>query len=336
MGNRVLTQDEVDALLKGVADEDIPVGAHPASEAKGVNAVDLTRCEQAATPRMSVMNLIYSRFCRELGATLSKLLSRDISIEIESSRVMRFGDFRKTIKVPGASLHILLMKPHMKRALVSLEGNFVFTYIDCLFGGKGEESTKLEGRDFSPIENRMIRRIINMILEKAESAWKIVDPAEFEYEGYESDPNLITSISPDELILNTKFQVDFLGQSKGYFVLCVSSYMIETVKQGMERRSKELNIHVDREGTRLIRRYIMESNVGLTVELGRTVIKVRDLLKLKVGDVIPLNKELGEELSVMIRGVPKLHCFPGISRGKRAVQITSAIKQDGERAYGRK
>lgn len=238
-------------------------------------------------------------------------------------QMMKFGEFIKTLPVPS-SLHVLKMEPLRGHAILVLESKLVFTLLDLFFGGSGKTAFRIEGRDFTAIESRLIQKLVGMILADLEKAWNAVHALTFQYVRSEINPQFVSIVPPSDLVLTIPFGVE-LDQFTGAITLCIPYSTIEPIKVKLYSGYQSDQLEVDRNWIKRFLERLKTSEVEVKVELGRSRLMVQDLLRLKVGDVLPLEKEVTEPLAVQIQGVPKFLGKPGVCGGNRAIQIEQKI-----------
>jgi flagellar motor switch protein FliM len=185
---QVLSQDEIDALLKGMSGGEIETETETAAEEEeGIISYDLTNQEKIIRGRMPTLEIINQRFCRLFRSSLSSMLRKVADISALSVDTIKFGEFLKSLPVP-ASLHLFRMEPLKGYSLITIESKLVFALIDIFFGGDGTSTLKVEGRDFTPIEDRMIKRVVVNALKDYTESWKPVHAINFEYSRSEMNP----------------------------------------------------------------------------------------------------------------------------------------------------
>ncbi|HBK81593.1 MAG TPA: flagellar motor switch protein FliM, partial [Nitrospinae bacterium] len=210
--NQVLSQDEVDALLQGVADDesDSPLGGADEEESSGGGGIvsyDLTSQERIIRGRMPTLEIIHQRFSRAFRGAISAMLRRVVDVAIVSTDMIKFGEFLKTMPVP-TSLHIYKMEPLRGFALVVLEMKLVLALVDVLFGGTARTQVKVEGRDFTPIETYIIKRVVLKLLDDLQTAWRPVHELNIEYSRSEVNPQFAGIVPPSDLVVVVNFEME--------------------------------------------------------------------------------------------------------------------------------
>ncbi|MBC7357723.1 flagellar motor switch protein FliM [Desulfacinum infernum DSM 9756] len=322
----VLSQDEVDALLKGLDGGEIETetdAAQPDDGQKGIRPYDLTSQDRIIRGRMPTLEIINDRFARVHRITLSGALRKVVDITVTQKEMIKFGDFIRTLPVP-TSLHVLKMEPLRGHVLLVVESRLIFNLVDCFFGGTGRSSFKIEGRDFTSIEQRVINKVVRMALKDLEEAWNPVTSIAFRFVRSEVNPQFATIVPPTELVIVVHYELE-MDSLMGKIILCLPYSTIEPIRSKLSASYQSDQLEVDFSWTRRFIRRLREVQVSLTVELGRTQIKGQDLLRLEKGDVILLDQDVSHPLLVTVEGVPKYRAEAGIHKGNQAVKIVELI-----------
>ena len=319
MSQDFLSQEEVDALLKGVTGETDEAPAE--EEAGGVKSYDLGRQERIVRGRMPTMELINERFARYLRIGLFNFMHRSTEISVGPVRVQKYSDFIRNLVVP-TNLNLVQMKPLRGTGLVVLDPNLVFLIVNNMFGSDGRFHTRVEGRDFTPTEQRIIIGILNVVFAEYAKAWKPVYEVEFEYVRSEMNTQFANIATPSEIVVAFTFTIELSGNSAEMH-LCLPYSMIEPIRDVLYSTMHSEQAGSDQRWTGMLRRQLLAAEVELTAPLGGTQIKLGEVAKLKVGDVVPFDLE--DLLSVKVDGVPLLECRYGINNGQYALKIENFV-----------
>ncbi|NLI81077.1 MAG: flagellar motor switch protein FliM [Deltaproteobacteria bacterium] len=323
---KILSQDEVDALLRGLSDGQIEPEKEEQIETEGVRVYDLTSQDRIVRGRMPTLEIINDRFARLHRVTLSGALRRVIDITVTQTGMIKFGEFIRTLPVP-TSLNILKMEPLRGHALLVVESRLIFNLLDCFFGGTGKSSYKIEGRDFTSIEQRVIAKLVQATLKDLDAAWKPITPISFQTIRSEVNPQFATIVPPSDLVLTIHYEME-MDRLIGKMILCLPYSTIEPIRQKLYASFQSDQLEVDVEWLARLKRRLHEIQVELLVELGRSTITGRDLMNLEVGDVIMLDQEVSDPLVVRVQGVPKLRAMPGVFKGQQASVICDEIENN--------
>jgi flagellar motor switch protein FliM len=319
---KLLSQEEIDALLHGVEEGKVRTTPRPADPA-GILPYDFMNQDRMTRDRMPGLERINDHFSRSFRNTLSSTLRRGVDVSPKEVQTMKFGEFIKLLPLPS-SLHLIRMEPLRGNALLLFESKLVFTLIDILFGGSGKTAFQSEGREFTAIESRLIQKVTTLILNDLEKAWNTVHPITFQYVRTEINPQYVRTASPDDFILTLPFEVS-LEEVTGMMTLCIPYSMIEPIKGKLCSGPQCDQPKVDPSWVGRLLDRLKYAEVEVKVELGRHQLMVHELLRLKVGDVLPLEKGVMESLVILVQGIPKFLGKAGVCGNNKAVQVEKRI-----------
>jgi flagellar motor switch protein FliM len=326
--SEVLSQGEVDALLRGVGDGDIETETDEApEEVSGIVPYDLTSQEKIIRGRLPTLDIINQMFSRLFRNTFSTLMRRSVDVSTVSTDTIKFGDFLRSLPVPS-SLHIFRMEPLRGHGLIVVESKLVFAVVDTFFGGSGDKEAKITGRDFSAIEIRMTKSVVLSALDDLEKAWRPVHTVTTNFVRSEVNPQFAAIVPPTDIVLVILFEIEMENIS-GTLTICLPYAAIEPVIPKLKAQFQSEEIEVDQVWVRRLRTELLTTQVELITELGSTEITAQELMKFKVGDTIMLGNDVTDPLIMKVEQNPKFKGFPGVSRGNKAMQITEVIEREG-------
>ncbi len=322
MSQDFLSQEEVDALLKGVTGETEEEA--PPEAAGGVKNYDLGRQERIVRGRMPTLELINERFARLFRIGLFNFIHKSTEISVGPIRVQKYSEFIRNLVVP-TNLNLVTVKPLRGTGLVVFDPNLVFLVVDSMFGGDGRFHTRVEGRDFTPTEQRIIQGMLQVVFSEYESAWKPVYPIGFEYLRSEMNTQFANIATPSEIVVAVTFTVELLGNSADMHI-CLPYAMVEPIRDVLYSTMHSEQAGTDRRWTTTLGRQLQEAEVELVVPLARTQITLGEVVKLKVGDVVPI--AVGETVQGLVDGVPVVECRYGIRNGQYALKVERFLAQE--------
>ena len=316
-----LSQDEVDALLAGVTGEDDNKEQQAESQ-DGVRSYDLGSPDRVVRRRMQTLELINERFARNLRSLLLNFMRRSADITVGSIRIQKYSDFERNLPVPS-NLNMVQMKPLRGTALFTYDPNLVFLVIDSLFGGDGRYHTRVEGRDFTTTEQRIIRRLLNLTLESYGRSWEPVYPVTFEYIRSEMHTKFASITGTNEAVVVTPFHIEF-GATGGELNVCLPYSMIEPVRDLLTRPLQETALEeVDQRWMHQLSRQVRSANVELSAEFAQIHTTIGKLMRLKRGEVLPL--EIPQTVTALVDGVPLMECSYGTFNGQYALRVLQML-----------
>ncbi|MBC3811177.1 MULTISPECIES: flagellar motor switch protein FliM [Undibacterium] len=319
MSDNFLSQEEVDALLKGVTgDQD---DSQSQEDTSGVRPYNLATQERIVRGRMPTLEIINERFARLLRIGLFNFLRRSAEVSVGTVRVSKYSEFIRNLVVP-TNLNLVHMKPLRGTSLVVLDPGLVFLLVDNLFGGDGRFHTRVEGRDFTQTEQRIIQRILEIIFETYAKSWEPVYPVEFEYIRSEMNTQFANIATPNEVVVSTTFTIE-LGPVSGEMHICMPYSTIEPIRDILTSSLQGETLEVDKRWVRLMTQQIQIAEVEIVADLGTTRVTLGDILNMKTGDIIPLN--IPEVISAKVDGTPVMECKYGVFNGQYALRVEKLI-----------
>lgn len=321
---QILSQDEVDALLKGISGGDIEEPEESVSnEDLDLQVYDFTRQQNIVQFKMPAMEVVNDTFLRLIRTSLANALRRVIDITAVPVELERFGAFVRTLPVPS-SLQIFKMDPFRGNALLALEPKLVFALVETFLGGSGARNVRIEGRDFTAIEQRLIQRVVNILLGDLEKAWHSLHSVKIQYVRSEINPQFAKICEPEDVVIINRYEVD-MDRAVGSITTCIPFSNLESVKSKLittfQREQSEEDILLGRK----LRENIKNIPVSLMVELGKAVIPAGDIIGLNIGDILQLDRRKDDLLPAFVEGVRKYMGTPGLRRGNKAFLIKRKV-----------
>ncbi len=326
--SQILSQDEVDALLRGVSDGEIETEAEDLGDDSGVVPYDLTSQERIIRGRMPTLDIINQRFSRIFRNSLSTALRKVLDVSAVSTDTVKFGEFIKSLPVP-ASLHIFRIAPLRGFALLVAESKMAFALVDSFFGGTGESKMKIEGRDFTAIEQRLIKKVVLMMLKDMQKAWVPVHQVEMSFVRSEVNPQFAAIVPPTDVVVVILYEIE-MDQFAGTITVCLPYSTIEPIIGKLKAGFQSDQLEVDLTWVRRLRERLAMAAVEVKVLLGEARMPVHEFLELKPGSVIELGTDVTDDLPIFIGGVEKFRGFPGVVRGNKAIRISKMISRVGK------
>ncbi|WP_343729086.1 flagellar motor switch protein FliM [Duganella sp.] len=319
MADNFLSQEEVDALLKGVNGDQDDVAAQ--EDVAGVRTYNLATQERIVRGRMPTLEIINERFARLLRVGLFNFLRRSAEVSVGSVRVSKYSEFIRNLVVP-TNLNLVHMKPLRGTALMVFDPGLVFLLVDNLFGGDGRFHTRVEGRDFTQTEQRIILRILDIVFEAYTKSWEPVYPVEFEYIRSEMNTQFANIATPNEVVVASTFTVE-LGSVSGQIHFCMPYSMIEPIRDSLTSSLQGEALEVDKRWIRLMTQQIQIAEVEIVASLGTAKVNFDEILNMRVGDIIPL--QIPEFISATVDGVPVMDCSYGVMNGQYALKVEKLL-----------
>jgi flagellar motor switch protein FliM len=316
----LLSQDEIDALLHGV--DDGLVETEEEAAVGGIKSYDLTSQDRIVRGRMPTLEMINERFARYTRISMFNLLRRTADVSVGGVQVMKFGEYVHTLYVP-TSLNLVRMKPLRGTCLFVLDSRLVFKLVDNFFGGDGRHA-KIEGREFTPTELRVIRMVLEQAFVDLKEAWHAVLDVDFEYMNSEVNPALANIVNPSEVVVVSAFHVELDGGG-GEMQITFPYSMIEPIREMLDAGfQSDLDGH-DERWSKSIQEDILDVRVPIQSTVVRCELRLRDILAMKPGDVIPV--EMPERMLLRANGVPTFKVQLGSHKGNLALQVLGPVER---------
>jgi flagellar motor switch protein FliM len=321
MSEQILSQDEVDALLRGIGGEGEGEEQPEEQAATGVRSYDISRQERIVRGRMPNLEIINERFARNIRVGLFHLVHKNPEISIRGVKVQKYSAFLRELMVP-TNFNIMSVRPLRGSGLIVCEPSLVFAVVDALFGGSGRFHYRIEGRDFSPVEQRIIHRLVDVIATEYGRAWAGVYPLELELQRSEMLPQFASIATPSEVVVSSSFAME-IGDTSGSIHFCIPYSTLEPIRDVLYSTVQGDGSEPDRRWVSLMKGQIQEAEVELVVELAHAPATVEQLLAFKPGDFVELDLQRGVQAKVA--GVPVFDCAYGTSNGKYALKINQLL-----------
>ena len=317
----ILSQDEIDALLHGVdevEEEVVSSGAAP-----GAVAFDFSSQDRIVRGRMPTLELVNERFARHMRISLFNMMRRTAEVSINGVQMLKFGEYVHTLFVP-TSLNMVRFRPLKGTALITMEARLVFILVENFFGGDGRYHAKIEGREFTPTERRIIQMLLKLVFEDYKEAWAPVMDVEFEYLDSEVNPAMANIVNPTEVIVVSSFHIELDGGG-GDFHVAMPYSMLEPIRELLDAGVQSDKGDTDLRWSKALRDEIMDVKVGISAKLLETDVSLRLLMELKAGDIIPV--EMPESLLISVEDLPTFRGKLGRTSEKIALKITEKIRR---------
>jgi flagellar motor switch protein FliM len=320
VNQQILSQDEVDALLQGITGESQKLEEEEA-QTGDIRNYDLSSQERIVRGRMPTMEIINERFARNIRIGLFNFIRKSPEISIGGIKVQKYSAFLREIVVP-TNFNIVSVRPLRGNGLIVCDPTLVFAVIDALFGGAGKFHTRIEGRDFSPTEQRIITRLVEVVTAEYKKAWQGIYPLELDYQRSEMQPQFANIATPSEIVVATSFTLE-VGDTTGTIHFCIPYSTLEPIRDVLYSTIQGDSNEPDRRWVNLMKQQIQAAEVEVVAELAQAPATVEQLLAFKPGDFIELDLVAG--IQGKVSGVPIFDCHYGTSNGKYALKVDQLL-----------
>ena len=316
--SKILSQEEVDTLLRGLTGGEIEAESEILEDDSGIVPFDLSNQDRIIRGRMPVLEIINDRFARLATNAMANAMRKRVDVNPISIDMSKFGDFMRSLPVP-TSINIFKLDPLRGNAILVVDSRLVFALVENFFGGAGSQP-KVEGRDFTPIEQAIIAKVVKIALANLEDAWRPVHEVHVELIRSEINPQFAAIVPPSDVVVVVTFEVE-LENAIGSMIACLPYATIEPIRSKLYASFQSERLEVDHAWISRFKERLMETPVEVVVELGKTQLSGRQLLSLKEGDIILLDTDVEDMLKAEVQGVKKFWGIPGSVKANKAFQV---------------
>ncbi|WP_337245273.1 flagellar motor switch protein FliM [Luteimonas sp. gir] len=314
--NDLLSQDEIDALLHGV--DSGAVDTEPQADPGEARTYDFASQDRIIRGRMPTLEMVNERFVRLWRIGLFNLIRRSADLSVRGIDLIKFGDYLHQLYVP-TNLNLIKFKPLRGTGLIVFEPKLVFAVVDNFFGGDGRYPTRIEGREFTPTEMRVIQLMLRQTFADMAEAWAPVLDVECEYINSEINPHFANIVTPREYVVVSRFHVELEGGG-GEIHITLPYSMLEPIRELLDAGIQSDRVDRDESWNVSMREQLMSAEVTVSSILAKRTIDLRRLTRLKVGDILPI--ELPEEVPICVEDIPVFTGRFGTAGGCNVVKIT--------------
>lgn len=318
----VLSQNEVNALIssvqKGTEKKEGSASGAPAGEGEA-RVYDLTSNDRIIRGRMPTLDILNQRLARLMRISFFNMFRKGVDVHHDATHLLKYSEFIASVSVP-ACLNVFRMPPLRNTCLMSVDSALMFGLVDYVFGGAGSWY-RVEGRDYSSIELRLIQQVVSMVLTDLGNAWEPVIDIRPEYIRTEVNPQFAAIAAPTDVTLNIIFEVELEATTKGHISLLIPYSVIEPIRPLLSSALQTERNQEDNHWRDTIEHSLVDLDVDIRVMLGETAMTVRDLLALEVGDTLRLDQDASDPVTLYVEGVPKATGTPVKTRGAIGVRL---------------
>ena len=316
--SKILAQDEVDALLRGLSGGELEAETDIPEEDDGIVPFDLSNQDRIIRGRMPVLEIVNDRFARLCTNALTNAIRKRVELNPISIDMTKFGDFMRSLPVP-TSINIFKMEPLRGNAIIVVDSRLVFALVENFFGGSGSQP-KIEGREFTRIEQALVDRVINLALDNYEESWRPVHDVNLELVRSEINPQFAAIVPPSDVVVVITFEVE-LENAIGSMIVCLPYSTIEPIRSKLHASFQTERLEIDHAWVARLKERILETPVEMVIRFGRSALTARQLLNLEVGDILLVDTDTDDLIPAEVQGVLKFFGIAGYVKGNMAYQV---------------
>lgn len=320
--NEHLSQDEIDTLLSGVDSGAVDTEVDRLADSDEAQPYDFNRQDSFIRGRMPALGMVNDRFTRSLQASAFNMLRRTTHVTVENVRMMKYSEYLKVLVMP-TSCNLINIKPLHGTGMIVIDPRLVFATVDNFFGGDGRYHTRIEGREFTPTEKRVVQLLLDLSFADLKKAWEPIVKLDFSFINSEINPAFAKMVNPSDVIVVSTFNMELEGGG-GEFHVVMPYAMLEPIMDVLESGSGSDKEVVNKQWVNALENEIKQAVVELECSMAHTKLSLGDVLDMNPGDVIPI--KLSELITVRAEDTPVFRGVLGVSNGKNAVRYVEPVR----------
>ena len=322
----ILSQSEIDNLLKQLSEGDLDVDQIQGEDEKQVKNYDFSRPTKFSKEHLRTLEIIFEHYSRLISTNLPVYLRKNVQVSVASSETVTFSEFSNALSNPSV-LGIVNFAPLNGNIIIEIATNLCYTMLDRMLGGSGQPLEK--SRDFSDIELTILQKLLVMFTQLMREPWKNVVEISPVLSRLETNPQIAQVIAPSDMIAIVTLNMK-IGDVEGMVNICLPFFTLEDVMDKLNTKYwfSTMQENHDEHYEEYIESMIRRVDIPIKAVLGRSTISVNDFLNLQVGDCIRLDSRVDTDMNVYVGNIKKFTALPGTDRDSYAVQITSVIREE--------
>ena len=322
----ILSQNEIDALLKQLSDGDLDMDQIQGEDEKQVKNYDFSRPTKFSKEHLRTLEIIFEHYSRLISTNLPVYLRKNVQVTVASSETVTFSEFSNALSNPSV-LGIVNFAPLNGNIIIEIATNLCYAMLDRMLGGSGQPLEK--SRDFSDIELTILQKLLVMFTQLLREPWKNVLEITPVLSRLETNPQFAQVIAPSDMIAIVTLNMK-IGDVEGMVNICLPFFTLEDVMDKLNTKYwfSTMQENHDEHYEEYIESMIRRVDIPIKAVLGKSTISVNDFLNLQVGDCIRLDSRVDTDMNVYVGNIKKFTALPGTDRDSYAVQITSVIREE--------
>ncbi len=325
----ILSQDEVDALLRGMDDGDVEAENDDTSNNEGIRAYDFSNQERIVRGRLPALDIINERFARAFQKDFNDWIMTSVEVQPSEVKIIKMIEYQRNLFFP-TSLNVMKLSPLSGAVLFTLDSKLIFTCVDIYYGGDGTLPYKIEGREYTAVENKVISIILDMMKAELTKVWEPVMDINIELMHTEMNPKFANIVDHTEMVVINTYNVRF-DAVEGKIDIVYPYSMLEPIRDKLEESLQALQGDVDSRWTSTLEAEAKNIELELKVNLAKLRMGLKDIMKMEAGDIIPL--DMPKDVPILVENIAMMRGELVTSRDKKAVKVTKMLRHP---AYNRR
>jgi flagellar motor switch protein FliM len=323
---QVLSQEEIDALLKGISEGDIETETDEVPQTKQVEAkvFDFASYTRGMKERLYALEFVYDRFAKSFMSALSLFIEKEVDVGLSPLQYPVYEQFVKTLPLP-TNMNVVVTENLKGFFIVIFDTKLIFSVLEIVFGATTISAPRIEGREFTRIEFSVVRKLIDLVSQEMEKAWEPVHQIRCRYSRSEMNPNYITMVSKEEMVSVCDFTIE-IGDIKSWMKVCVPYSILEPIKGYLIATPSREDMAMREKWFERLRGRVLEIPMELTAVLGRRQMSLQELLSLKENSILLVEKHMNDPVEIEVYGRKKLGGKVGVFKGNKAVRVEEIIQ----------
>lgn len=328
--DQVLSQAEIDALLGGISEGEIPTEAAAVEETvvaeqqRQVQDFDFMRFTKGKKEKLPALEFIYDRFSKSFRSALSLFMEREIEVGAVPAQYVEYNEFIKTLPLP-TNMNIVVTENLNGFFIVIFDAKLIFSVLETVFGSATISPARIEGREFTKIEFNVIKKLIDLVSAEMEKAWEPVYEINCKYSRSEINPNYITMVAKEETVSLNEFSIE-IGDITSWMKICMPYGVLESIKGYLISTPSREDMDMREKWFARIRERIMDVPVEIRAILGRKRMPLQEFAGLGTGNVIMVDRYVDDAIDIEIYKRTKFRGKMGVFKGSKAVKVDDIVQ----------
>lgn len=321
---QILSQDEIDALLKGISEGEIETQKEvPVEEQVETKSFDFIQYTRGKKERLPALEFIYDRFSKSFRSALSLFVEKEVEITPQPMEYLPYGEFIKTLPLP-TNMNVVATERLKGFFIIIFDAKLIFSVLETIFGSANTTKPKVEGREFTKIEFNVIKKLIDLVCVEMEKAWAPVYEISCKYSRSEINPNYITMITNEEIVNLCEVTIE-IEDIKGWMKVCIPYGILETIKGCLMSTPSREDAEMREKWFASLKERVHDVPLEIRAVLGRKKMALQDFLKLSEDNVIVIDRYVNDPVDIEIHNRSRLRGKLGIYKGNKAVRIEEIL-----------